>query len=144
MILKNSISPQSAFVSHNVSFGNIFDWLACLHLWFNVLSIDYVHVTNCFYDYDYNCSLQSAECRVHKDWITGSQSAKRIQNMFQITPNSQPVLYCSNSCLSTKFSFKKSIYNFWVRLINRHRTGHAGRSERYLFPPSCSKPQKWR
>ena len=26
----------------------------CPRLRFNVLSIDYVHVTNCFYDYDYD------------------------------------------------------------------------------------------
>ena len=40
---------------------------------FNVLSIDYVHVTNCFYDYDYDDYKYHFACRrkaVHLCFIT--------------------------------------------------------------------------
>ena len=49
-------------------------------LWFDVLSIDFVRVTNCFYDYDYNVASG-----FHADEILGSISVHYYLAVYRLS-----------------------------------------------------------
>jgi len=49
----------------------------CPRLQFNVLSIDYVRVTNCFYDYDYDLAASTiawVRSQLHPFWAVVNKS----------------------------------------------------------------------
>jgi len=69
---------------------------------FNVLSIDYVHVTNCFYDYDYDyespLQKRSGMARVLKGF-----------HSFTCTPTHSSAIGMSHTCLCL---LSRSWYSF--------------------------------